>query len=129
MHSLKKMRTVNKRHFWKTKEKFWKTMGHFCHSLLWARSSLTFRQLWSVDSLWNAYVTWQEHTDKVACLNQLVSLFPYFPCKVFYRSSKHWTLPCPNINFAQNSEKSYLTRRSSFIFNVQLFLTEGLRCY
>ena len=69
MHSLKKMRTVNKRHFWKTKEKFWKTMGHFCHSLLWARSSLTFRQLWSVDSLWNAYVTWQEHTDKVACLN------------------------------------------------------------
>ena len=27
-----------------------------------ARSSLTFRQLWSVDSLWNAYVTWQEHT-------------------------------------------------------------------
>ena len=30
--------------------------------LLRARSSLTFRQLWSVDSLWNAYVTWQEHT-------------------------------------------------------------------
>ena len=25
--------------------------------LFWARSSLTFRQLWSVDSLWNAYMT------------------------------------------------------------------------
>ena len=30
--------------------------------LLRARSSLTFRKLWSVDSLQNAYVTWQEHT-------------------------------------------------------------------
>ena len=30
--------------------------------LLRARSSLPFRQLQSVDSLWNAYVTWQEHT-------------------------------------------------------------------
>ena len=30
--------------------------------LLWARSSLTFRQLWSVYSLWKAYVTWKEHT-------------------------------------------------------------------
>ena len=30
--------------------------------LLRPRSSLTFRQLWSVDSLWSAYVTWQEHT-------------------------------------------------------------------
>ena len=29
-----------------------------------ARSSLTFRQLQSVDSLWNAYVTWQEHPVK-----------------------------------------------------------------
>ena len=27
-----------------------------------ARSSLTFRQLQSVDSLWNAYVTWWKHT-------------------------------------------------------------------
>ena len=27
--------------------------------LFWARSSLTFRQLHRVDSLWNAYVTWQ----------------------------------------------------------------------
>ena len=26
--------------------------------LLWARSSLTFRQLWSAALLWNAYVTW-----------------------------------------------------------------------
>ena len=32
--------------------------------LLQARSSLTFRQLWSVDSLWNTYMTWQEHTAK-----------------------------------------------------------------
>ena len=32
--------------------------------LLRARSSLTFRQLQSVDSLGNAYVTWQEHTVK-----------------------------------------------------------------
>ena len=30
--------------------------------LLRARSSLTFMQLQSVDSLWNAYVTWQEPT-------------------------------------------------------------------
>ena len=30
--------------------------------LLRARSSVTLRQLQSVDSLWNAYVTWQEHT-------------------------------------------------------------------
>ena len=30
-----------------------------------ARSSLTFRQPWSVDSLWNAYVTWQDHTVKI----------------------------------------------------------------
>ena len=30
--------------------------------LLQAGSSLTFRRLQSVDSLWNAYVTWQEHT-------------------------------------------------------------------
>ena len=27
-----------------------------------ARSSLTFRQLYGVDLLWNAYSTWQEHT-------------------------------------------------------------------
>ena len=32
--------------------------------LFQARSSLTFRQLYSIDSLWNAYVTWQEHTLK-----------------------------------------------------------------
>ena len=32
--------------------------------LLRARSSLTLRQLWSLDSLWNVYVTWQEHTIK-----------------------------------------------------------------
>ena len=30
--------------------------------LLRARNSLTFRQIWSVNSLWNTYVTWQEHT-------------------------------------------------------------------
>ena len=30
--------------------------------LLRARSFLTFRQLQSVDSLWNAYLSWQEHT-------------------------------------------------------------------
>ena len=29
--------------------------------LLQARSSLTFSQLQSVDSLWNVYMTWQEH--------------------------------------------------------------------
>ena len=32
--------------------------------LLQAKSSLTFRQLQSVDSLWNTYMTWQEHTVK-----------------------------------------------------------------
>ena len=32
--------------------------------LLQAMSSLTFRQLQSVDSLWKVYVTWQEHTVK-----------------------------------------------------------------
>ena len=35
--------------------------------LLRARSSLTFRQLWSVDSLWNTYVIWQKH--RVTYLN------------------------------------------------------------
>ena len=30
--------------------------------LFQARNSLTFRQMWSVDSLWSAYVTWKEHT-------------------------------------------------------------------
>ena len=37
--------------------------------LLWARSSLTFIQLQNMDSLWNAYVTWQEHT--VNCTVQI----------------------------------------------------------
>ena len=32
--------------------------------LLRARSSLTFRQMQSVDSLWNVYLAWQEHTVK-----------------------------------------------------------------
>ena len=32
--------------------------------LLPARSSLTFRQLYNVDSIWNEYVTWWEHTVK-----------------------------------------------------------------
>ena len=32
-----------------------------------ARNSLTFRQLWSVDSLWNTYVTWLEHTVQDVC--------------------------------------------------------------
>ena len=40
--------------------------------LLWARSSLTFRQLQSVDSLWNAYMTWQEHTVRI--------FFVYYKC-------------------------------------------------
>ena len=35
--------------------------------LLQTRSSVTFRQLQSVDSLWNAYVTWQEHTEDIFC--------------------------------------------------------------
>ena len=35
--------------------------------LLWARSSLTFRRLYSVDSLWNAYVTWQGHAVTCEC--------------------------------------------------------------
>ena len=34
------------------------------YCLLLARSSLTGRQLWMVDSLWNTYVNWQEHTVK-----------------------------------------------------------------
>ena len=32
--------------------------------LLWARNPLTLRYLYSADSLWNAYLTWQEHTIK-----------------------------------------------------------------
>ena len=32
--------------------------------LFWTRSPLTFSQLQCVDSLWNAYVTWQEHIVK-----------------------------------------------------------------
>ena len=35
------------------------TLNHLAK--LRARSFLTFRQLWSVDSLWNTYVTWSEH--------------------------------------------------------------------
>ena len=35
--------------------------------LLWAKSSLTFRQLYSVDALWNVFLTWQEHTVKTFC--------------------------------------------------------------
>ena len=33
-----------------------------------ARSSLTFKQLQSVDSLWNTYVTWQENTVSYGCV-------------------------------------------------------------
>ena len=47
-----------------------RTLSHLAIlSLLRARSSLTFRQLKSVDSLWNAYITWQEHTVKCTILN------------------------------------------------------------
>ena len=35
--------------------------------LSWARSSLIFKQLESVNSLWNAFVTWYEHTDSPKC--------------------------------------------------------------
>ena len=41
-----------------------------------ARSSLTFRQIYSVDSLWNAYVTWQEHTASWIFLEKLESQWP-----------------------------------------------------
>ena len=40
---------------------------HISH-LLRARSSLTFRQLWSVESLWNAYMTWTYSNIKVTAL-------------------------------------------------------------
>ena len=33
--------------------------------LLWGKSSVTFRQLYGVDSLWNAYLTWQEHNSQM----------------------------------------------------------------
>ena len=39
-----------------------------------ARSSLTFRKIWSVDSLQNAYMTWQVHTVS-ECF-----VFVVFPC-------------------------------------------------
>ena len=39
--------------------------------LLRVRSSLTFRQVESVDSLWNAYVTRQEHTVKKWLIDDL----------------------------------------------------------
>ena len=66
--------------------------------LLQARSSLTLRQLQSVDSLWNAYVTWQEHTAK--CIVQIstqnnAELFGQFgqpngiKVRVFF-GKKHW---------------------------------------
>ena len=49
--------------------------------LLRARSSLTFRQLQSVDSLWNAYVTWQEDTISInknflGCFRFIGNLIP-----------------------------------------------------
>ena len=42
-------------------------------TVLWARSSLTFSQLWSVNSLWNAYVTWQEHIQLITM--RLIQMF------------------------------------------------------
>ena len=43
--------------------------------LLRASSSLTFRQLWSVDSLWNAYVTWQEYTTQRTIFSEISQIF------------------------------------------------------
>ena len=47
--------------------------------ILQGRSSLTFRQLWNVDSLWNMYMTWQEHT--VKCTVEITYLL--YPNKSF----------------------------------------------
>ena len=58
--------------------------------LLRARSSLTFRQLQSVDSLWNAYLTWQEHTDNYRIFSEEPK-----EVKKFYGKQK-------KINFLQN---------------------------
>ena len=36
--------------------------------LFWARSSLTFKQLWTVDSLWGVYVIWEQYTVMITVL-------------------------------------------------------------
>ena len=67
--------------------------------LLRGRSSLTFRQPWSVDSLWNAYVTQQEQTvsfwslfllfECEKCLNTEFFLFRIFPHLDWIRTRKN----------------------------------------
>ena len=64
-----------------------------------ARSSLTFRQLKNVDSLWNAYVTWSEHTIKKFFLSKMPTLRieKHFFCSVD-RPTIFFMLSCPQTN-------------------------------
>ena len=57
-----------------------------------ARSSLTFRLLQSVDSLWNVYVTWGEHTVKCTV--------PISTQNIIYElSSSRFESSCSHLNF------------------------------
>ena len=60
--------------------------------LLWARSSLTFRQLESVDTLWNVNVTWQEYT--VCKMRSFVSWWSFIHFKKFCKV-KHCFIHSP----------------------------------
>ena len=56
--------------------------------LFQARSSLAFRQLYSVDSLWNLYVTWQEHIDIIitfSVVSNPYTCYPYNSWKLFFK--------------------------------------------
>ena len=73
--------------------------------LLRARSSLTFRQLWSVDSLGNASVTWQEHTVKwtmqVSTQNRVQSFGQFGPnglVFVYELSGSGFEFSCSHLN-------------------------------
>ena len=60
--------------------------------LLRARSSLTFRLLQSVDSLWNVYVTWREHTVKCTV--------PISTQNIIYElSGSRFESSCSHLNF------------------------------
>ena len=91
--------------------------------LLRARNSLIFSQLQSVDSLWNAYVTWQEHTVRTKEHSELIlrikGAFPMF----FVISNR-------TVQNRQNLNKSMIERTKrtqSFPFIKQHFSATSLK--
>ena len=58
-----------------------------------SKEPLMFRQMWSADSLWNAYVTWQEHTDwiPISTIFKTLDVFlRFFVYNIFPRYSKKY---------------------------------------